>query len=218
MKLFGTEPATWVTVIMLALKLAVAFGLPLTDVQSAAIQNFLDVAIIVLGGILIRQSVISVAAVDKVQGKGAADKIAAAHRTGQTQAVTPTSFILVALLGGTLSLSACASSNALLANADDRIHDGIAAVDDRVRQECPAPTEVKHLLAEVCQEARKEVDAANTAYQGFNVAASERKLAGLAPLIEAVGRLKEASVKGFSATMQTELARLIKQIADVIVS
>jgi hypothetical protein len=133
------------------------------------------------------------------------------------KSVTPQTLVTFLLaLGLAANLTACATANTALANADDRLHDAIASIDDKVRAECPTPTNTTHVLAEVCQEARKEVDAANTAYQAFNTAAYERKLAGLAPLIDAVGKLKEASLKGFSAAMQTELARLIQQIAQVI--
>jgi hypothetical protein len=129
--------------------------------------------------------------------------------------VTPQTIVTLLLaIGLATSLTACASANRGMANAEDRIHDAIAAIDDRVRAECPPPADLKHVLAEVCQEARKEVEAVRETGQAFNEAVTERKISSLGPLITAAGRLQTASVKGFNALMQTELARQIRQIIE----
>lgn len=54
---FSGEPALWVAVIVAALDVAIAFGMPITVDQKTSLIALADAVVAIIGGIVIRQNV-----------------------------------------------------------------------------------------------------------------------------------------------------------------
>jgi hypothetical protein len=78
--LWGVEPTAIITGLVAFLGLLVAFGVPLTGIQSDAIVALANALLVIVGGYVIRGQVISTAKVDATFGPGASDDAGAMTR------------------------------------------------------------------------------------------------------------------------------------------
>ena len=112
--------------------------------------------------------------------------------------------LVVALL-----LAGCAKVNPALVTGSTKLHDGIQRVDAEVRRVCSKPN-----LEAPCNDVRPLVLDLVTAGRAFSVSVLEQKIAGLADVVVAGGRLAEkvkALPSGETAGIIVELAKVITE-------
>lgn len=110
-----------------------------------------------------------------------------------------------------LAMAGCAHANGKLVLTEDAVHDALARVDDQVRTFCTASENVEKYKAP-CADVRRVLIPTLESGQAFNRAVADQKVAGLASLVESVGKLATEIKKlpqGQTAQLLTELAKAI---------
>ena len=124
--------------------------------------------------------------------------------TGHTPQRLPAILLVIGL---SLSVG-CASADGKLVLVEDRVHDGLTAVNEKVRSICTnAP-----LLDAPCRDVRGVLITALEAGASFNRAVADQKVSTVGPLVEAIGKLVTAVQK----LPQAEVADLVRKLLDIV--